>query len=242
MKQFAKQWLTDLLAAAGYEIRRNTPKPTGELASIAFKLFQLQNPNDLVLQVGASEGHFNDPIAELLLTGPNPALLVEPDPSNFAALEARYRNSPRIEVVNAAIGDIDGSTLLYTIKREGRWLESPHASQLSSFSRNHLLLHGVLENEIKTLSVPSLRVSTVLAAQSPRHLGFVMCDTEGYDRQVVEQILDIDLMPTFICFEFIHIMNDLSLLCQRLKERGYLILFDKQNCLAHKSDLLGFAA
>ena len=146
MKTLAKQWLTDLLAGAGYKIRRNTPKPTGELASIAFKLFQLTSTKDLVLQVGALEGRFNDPIADLLLTGPNPALLVEPHSSNFGALQTRYRNYPHIDIVNAAIGDIDGSTRLYTIKRKGRWLESPHASQLTSFSGKHLLLHGAREN------------------------------------------------------------------------------------------------
>lgn len=69
-----------------------------------------------------------------------------------------------------------------------------------------------------------------------------MCDTEGYDRQVVEHILDTDLTPTFICFEFIHIMSHLSLLCQRLKRQGYFMLFDKQNCLAYRRNLVAFAA
>jgi len=234
MKRRIRKSLNVWLSKAGYELKRIAPGPTGELANIAFRLFQLQHPNDLVFQIGASDGQFNDPIAELLRRGPNPALLLEPDPCNFAALVAHHRGFPHVKVVNAAIGETDGFLNLYTVRREGRWLNSPHASQLSSLSRRHLLLHGVLEKEIEAVRVPSLRVGAALDKHAKGNVGFVLSDSEGYDRNVVEQILDLGLRPSYVCFEFMHIMQDLPALCSRLEDCGYLLLFDKQNCLAYR--------
>lgn len=238
MKKQIRTCLNAWLTRLGYELKRIAPEPTGELASIAFRLFQIQHPDDLVLQIGASDGQFNDPIAKLLRNGPNPALLLEPDPCNFASLAAHYHNCPQVKIVNAAIGDTDGYSTLYTVKREGRWLHSPHASQLSSFSRRHLLLHGVLEKEIEAVGVPSIKVSSALDQHARGSVGFVLSDTEGYDQNVVEQILDLGLRPPYVCFEFMHIMQGLSALCARLKACGYLVLFDKQNCLAYRDTYL----
>ena len=232
-----KRTINHLLRSRGYELRRVQSESTGELASLAFGFFRFSFPAKLFVQIGASDGQFNDPVVVQVKSGPNPAILVEPVPRNFAALQANYANCPNVRLVQAAMSHNSGTQRFYAVKRAGRWAQSLHASQLGSFDRQHLLNHGVMPEEIDELEVPCQTFSTLLDRKEIQNVGFILSDTEGYDSRVVELALEAGCLPEFICFEFIHLRGNLGKTCQLLSRAGYRFLYDKQNCLAYRETM-----
>lgn len=234
---YVKKTINHFSRLGGYEFKRVRPDSTGELASLAFAYFKLRFPSKLFVQIGASDGQFNDPVVCQVKEGPNPAILVEPVPRNFAALQASYASCQHVRLVQAALSHKTGVQRFYAVKRIGRWAQSPHASQLGSFNRKHLINHGVLPDEIDEIKVPCQSFSTLLDPKEIPNVGFILSDTEGYDSQVVEFAIESGCLPEFICFEFIHLQDRLEKTCYLLSRTDYRYMYDKQNCLAYRESL-----
>jgi len=70
-----------------------------------------------VLQIGANDGYRDDPLYKIITTYRLPALLVEPIPSVFEALQRNYAGQPDIRFENCAISYQDGEQALYRVVR-----------------------------------------------------------------------------------------------------------------------------
>ena len=107
-----------------------------------------------IVKVGAYAGQVGDYLRQFLEQEEKvQAVLAEPDPVNFDNLTENLGEMPGVILVRAAVGSEEGPGIFHTVRSEGRWASSPLAGQLGSLTKEHLLRHGVLEEEI--LPIPS---------------------------------------------------------------------------------------
>lgn len=195
--------------------------------------------NTFVLQIGACDGKEDDPIHKYLIDGNVQAVLVEPMPHAFRKLQQTYGHLDNVRLVQSAIGRHDGESTIYSVKMEGRWATSSFAPMLSSFDRNHLLKHKILENEIEATNVRTMTLGSLFKSYSIDRVNFMMIDTEGFDAEVVGMLLAEGLFPDKVCFEHIHLdQESIDNLFVKLKTHGYSWVNDRQNTLAIKVSLV----
>ena len=192
--------------------------------------------NTFVLQIGACDGKEDDPIHKYLIDGNVQAVLVEPMSHSFQKLQQTYGHLDNVQLVQCAIGRHNGESTIYSVKTEGRWEASSFAPMRSSFNREHLLKHKILENEIEAASVKTMTLGTLLKSYQIDRISFMMIDTEGFDAEVVQMLLAEGLFPDKLCFEHIHLdQESIDGLFTNLKKHGYTWVNDRQNTLAIRS-------
>ena len=181
-----------------------------------------------VLQIGAYDGVANDSVADLLRDYAHVrAVLLEPQPQAFAALQQLWRDVPRITPIEAALATGCGERPLYVIADHRKHLH-PFAEQVASFSRAHV------ENECNryvwrpsedfVISVPVRTVDwrTLMVQHGPFDL--VAIDAEGYDGEILHQMDLSRQSPGLILYEHRHLDKHMRSQCIRLLERaGYLV-------------------
>ena len=60
-----------------------------------------------------------------------------------------------------------------------------------------------------------------------------MVDTEGFDAEIINMALDMDIPPNILCFEYIHLAkNEIFNLFNRLEKMSYKWIHDSMNSLA----------
>jgi len=198
-----------------------------------------KNSETLIIQIGACDGKEDDPLYQFLKQGETNAILFEPLPNSFSKLRKAYEGLSKIKLVNAAISRKDDEEKIYSVKNKGRWEGSSYAPMLTSFSKKHLLNHGVIESEIETIKVKTVRLSTFVKNNSIHKINLMIIDTEGFDAKIVEMMMEDSLFPDSICFEHVHIKSvDIKSLFKKLYDNGYRWISDVQNTLAVKNDKL----
>ncbi len=190
-----------------------------------------------VVQVGANDGMTHDPVYKFIKRDHWYALLFEPQPAVFHRfLRPVYRNYPRVNPINAAIGYEDGKAELYTIAfNHDRW-----ATGLSTFERSVLeatIKEGRLDKRLKRYGItPPKEVDDWIepieiavrsfASTMQEHridrIDLLMIDTEGFDHEVIKMVDLHAVKPAAIVFEDTHIAADDYRSCiERLGEFGY---------------------
>lgn len=171
-----------------------------------------------ILQIGASDGGLNDPIAHYLNQNQHDAILVEPLPESFKTLQKRYEACSRVKCLNVAIGNQSGEQTLYTISKDCPY----EAKQLSSFSKEHLRKNGVKERHIRAITVPTFSLPDLVESENFQSIDLLQVDTEGFDAEIVEMALKLASPPRWINFEHLHIPKPRRVrLCALLKKAGY---------------------
>ena len=213
------------------------PHATIDVCSVGLALASqgLEGQKLRLIQIGACDGSVGDPIMRYMESGkPVEAVLLEPIPSNFEALKKNYKGFSDVRLLNIAIGDSLGVSEIFMVKNEGRWKNSIWAPQWASFSRDHLIRHGVAQDEIVSIMVATMPLAGLISEVGffPH---FLMIDTEGYDANIVRMAIGLSQQPRFICFEHLHINpGDLGGLYEELGLAGYGWLHDRMNSLAIK--------
>ena len=228
------------IKAAQHDLQeaRRLPEPTFDVVQLALAWFIRSGQEGAFVQIGACDGATGDPVHELVASGKVRAILMEPIPATFQKLAATYDGTANVTLVQAAVGDRDGSLNLFKVKEGATSIEACWAFQLASFDKQHLVKHGVKEVDIETLAVPSLTLETLIAQNGIGRIGFLQVDTEGYDAEVVRMALRLAAPPPFINFENVHLAGGpgLDQLFEQLTAAGYSWVHDKWNTLAiHQS-------
>jgi FkbM family methyltransferase len=180
-----------------------------------------------VLQVGANDGHSDDPIASIVRSRGLRALMVEPVPVMFDLLTAYYRDQPGVVCENCAIGHEDGTATLYYVRPDPSLPE--YVRRLASFNRDVILKQRrVVPNigaYIETLRVPTLSLQTLVARHKIDHIDLLQVDTEGFDYEILKMLWATSLRPPIINFESAHLRRSEKLACaEMLKRDGYRYL------------------
>ncbi len=201
-----------------------------------------------IFQVGA-----NDPLGELILNGVEKirALLIEPQRTAYSRLSQRYRQSPHVTCLNAAIDKEPGSRTMYSIEpqavaqKTGRILDD----SIGSFDRQFVgrYLKRRLRNARPALSdfevealITEETVPTMTLKQAMEEAGILqpdvfLVDTEGFDGEIFWMALDAGLRPTLIQYEHKHLTADeRQNLSEPLMREGYQLWADRSDVWGQK--------
>jgi len=144
-----------------------------------------------VLDAGAANGSDNSNSYHLLMKGWN-GLLIEPEPIQFAALQALW-NRDGIELANTAIGLKAGKATFYACEQVSTMSEEFRDSCIKRF--------GVTYTET---TVPVKGLDTLLLQTygfTPFPIDFLTIDCEGMDLDVLATLSLHRYKPKLICLE-----------------------------------------
>lgn len=219
--------------------------PSANFDNIALVLhyFTQAKPGSVFVQVGANDGETSDSVHRFVKLGTMRSVLIEPMPATFAKLRAFYAGINGVDLVQAAIAPTVGVATIHSVYDRGRWLGNTWATQLASFDREHLLRHGILEDEIESSEVECLDFATLLRRQGLDRIDVLQVDVEGYDAEVVRMALELPTPPLVICFEFVQFVKSMdqravNSFYDQLRSKGYAWSHDRLNTMAVHQDFV----
>ena len=199
-----------------------------------------------VLQVGSYDGVSNDPVHELIRQYEHVrAVLLEPQPAPFAALEGLWRDNRRVTTLRCALADSCGERPLYVIA-EAHKHRHPFPDQVASFLRSQVeFAYGryawnAPPDAITSVAVPTLDWPTLVQLHGPFDL--VAIDAEGYDAEILQQIDFANVPPGLILYEHRCLSSAVQQRCEQfLADRGYVVRrINKADTLASRHGPPGF--
>lgn len=251
-KNWYKRFLFDLNVKSRFLVPafyRYLYRPTrGSFAEFIDRYSRSKGGKITVLQIGANDGFFHDPLYKFIRRDHWRGVLLEPQKKVYQDFLTRlHRNSDGIITMNAALDQTDGEKIIYKIAfSEARW-----ATGLTSFKRsviNEAIDSGhvarsahkegialpekredyIAEERVQCISLPSL-----MKMHSLSPLDWVQIDAEGYDYEIIKTI-DLYLhKPTVIAFEHTHLEPQEMEACYRhLDEHHYSIARIRENTVA----------
>ena len=209
----------------------------GDAQNLVLLEFARARPRATFVQVGAHDGHEQDPLRRHIQSRSWTGVMVEPVPYVFRRLQVAYANEPRIRLVNAAIAATAGTATLYHIPESDEEGLPPWYDALASFSREVIAKHNEfipdIENRIEPIEVPTVTFSDLCQQNGIDRLDVVQIDTEGYDYEIIKLIDLKCLAPTVLMYEYIHLSPEDRSDCERLLiDRGYELHSDGMNTMA----------
>lgn len=259
MKQFFKQGFKALrfrLSAQNHFLFKwyykyaYRPKPNSLAAHIDAFSRNAKQPV-FVLQIGANDGITHDPIHKFIKRDGWHGVLLEPQPLVFdTCLQPIYAQESNIETLNKALGQKDGTAILYNIGFSSkRW-----ATGLSTFNKSVLLKafedgriaqfakkYGEQiphdKNEwIKEEEIDVIAAKTLIKNHVPQAIDLLQIDTEGYDFEIIKLLL-AESKPGCIIFEHHHFDLETATECSSfLEKRGYSLKQFEGNTVAEKQE------
>lgn len=190
--------------------------------------FGRSHPRASFVQVGSNDGVRFDPISRQLRVRAWHGLMVEPLPWLFTRLEANFGGFRRLQLVNAAVGDHDGTQPLYHLApHEGPLGDlPPWYDALGSFRREVVLSHvGAIpdvEDRLRVTEVATLTFASLCERHGVDAIDLLHVDTEGYDAEILAMV-DLDRWrPAVVLFEHLHLGAAEHAAClDRLRAAGY---------------------
>lgn len=206
-----------LLRSAGVDIRRKPPaliRSNHELGmTVEFAAAHLDSRNRgrgvVLCQIGAYDGKSNDPIADAIERFQWRAILVEPQPVPFAALEDLYGRNPRVQLYNVAIAEADGCRRLHTVSATSGLPAWTH--QVASFDPAHVrkfqrYLPGVdVDGVVVSIEVPTWTFDTLLRRAGSPNVDVLQIDAEGYDLELLRMFNIPQRQPAIVNYEHEHL-------------------------------------
>lgn len=201
-----------------------------------------------VIQIGANDGLINDPINKFIKRDSWNGVLLEPQSFVFNNyLSKVYKKDRGITLLNAALGEKDGSAVLYKIGFcNDRWAhglasfnrEILEKSVKSGYARRKAIKEGIEipEEEEKLISeeeVTVLSPSTLMKENNINNIDLLQIDTEGFDFEVIKMFDIAKTRPSLISFESLHLSkNDYHTCISHLNNNGYLTKTIDANTIA----------
>jgi FkbM family methyltransferase len=194
-----------------------------------------------VLQIGANDGQYVDPIYPLLKKNPWRAVRVEPLPEPFAKLKALHEGDQRVMPVNCAVAETDGEATIYRFENHP---DVPLSLTVCASFDRRLLLRQVkhrpsLRKHVVGVKVPAYTVATLMGRCSLPRIDLLQVDAEGYDYRLIRTAFAAGVLPAIINFESWHLPVDEKRQCaQELADRGYnFATVGRDTVAAHQSIL-----
>jgi FkbM family methyltransferase len=193
-----------------------------------------QNYKDAsVVQIGAMDGlNFDDTRGFLNLYGWK-SLLVEPVPAIFNELKENFKDRTNYTFEQCAITENDGEIEMLTIPPDVIISEGLHPGY-KGMSAIYPLKNGFngesqRDIDIKTqfginITVPSLTFDSLLKKHNIEYFDILICDAEGYDWNIFNQLDLTKYRPKFIRLEYINLTDEEKILLKaKLAYYGYII-------------------
>lgn len=193
-----------------------------------------------LIQIGANDGVTNDPVRKIILDFKIPSLLIEPQPEIFKMLKTAYNGVPGVRFENCAVDKADGTKELFFV-RPGVTGYPAWATGIASFDKQTLLKHRRvlpdLENNLGKADVPAFTFTSLLKRHGIDSILLLQLDTEGYDFELLKDIIGLGFIPKLIQYEHKHLSFSDQAACRRLlSEKGYSFLSRKEDTIAIHKD------
>ena len=190
------------------------------LNKILTNIFEKKNITGLI-QIGANDGLSFDSINKFIKLHKTKSVLVEPIKEYFNQLKLNYKNCENIFFENLAISVNDQINYLYKVKTENLSKYGEHIKAINSYDFNHLIKHGVKKNHIIKEKIESISI-TKLFEKYDFNINLLLVDAEGYDADIVIDLLQNSNFKPIIIFEYVHIkLSTIKILKNLLKEKNY---------------------
>lgn len=168
-----------------------------------FKKVEIRN----LIQIGANDGVSFDEINFFIKKYKVESILIEPIKENFNKLKNNYKDLKFIKFENVAISCNDEINYLYKVSSKFNKYYDSHIPAIPSFNKKHLLNHGVKNSHIIKEKVNSLSIKELIKKYEIKKLDLFFVDAEGYDGNIVLDLLTQTELRPIIIFEYIHIEN-----------------------------------
>ena len=183
-------------------------------------IFQKQNINGLI-QIGANDGLRFDSINKYIKQYKTKSILVEPIKEYFDQLKKNYRSHENIFFENLAISVKNQINYLYKVKTIDLDKYDEHIKGISSFDFNHLIKHGVKKKHIIKEKIESTSIVKLFEKYN-FDINLLFIDAEGYDADIVIDLLENSNFKPIIIIEYVHIQSTtFKKLNNLLKEKNY---------------------
>ena len=231
-----------LLRGINFEIHNYVTAigPDARLLDLAVAACSTATFAPFVVQVGANDGQIADPVRHLILKYHLPGLLIEPMPDVFAQLLASYAGQSQLSFENAALWSNDGQCPFYRF-RPGTYA-NPLIKGMAGMSREVLARSATrhlpgMARQIEAIQVRTLSPGSLFAKHGVSRVDLLVVDTEGFDDQIIQLILDFGMTPSIIHYEHLHLAPDRQDACAGyLKDRGYSFARTRADTLALLGD------
>ena len=154
------------------------------------------------VQVGAFDGHANDPLHDLVVTHNWRGVLVEPQKRQFDRLQVTYASQQGLTFRNVAVGSRDEARPFYRLDDGApAW-----AQQMASFDpEEDAAPVAGMYSDIIADTVQCVTFETLL--EGVRHVDLLQIDAEGHDSELV-QLFDFERWtPRIVQFEHFHLSH-----------------------------------
>ena len=229
--------LKQLLAGLGLRVERlagrvsiDEPREAKLLRPVVRDMASRAGRRLTLIQVGANDGRWADPVHDLIDADLVEAVLVEPMPEPFERLAALHRGNPNVHPVNAAVAPREGVITLHAI-RDGSG--AYRFGKVTSSDRRLVVRHleemkarrDVRDTEtayVAEVQRPARTVSALMAERGWQTLDVLALDAEGMDWQIVEGLLAEGVDVTVIFLEVaLMSRSDYASFVLTLGEAGY---------------------
>jgi len=199
-----------------------------------------------IIQVGANDGKTDDFLSEIFNKQLD-AILIEPIIEAFEKLKENYKSFKNVKCLNFAVDLVNQEKTIYTtdIKDERYYQKKfkidniEFLDVLSSFDKNHLLKHGIKNEDISSKIINCITFKQLIQDYEYQDLDLLIIDTEGFDCILVNNFIDTIKAKPLIIFEWVHIEHSkLSLLLEKLKQNNYFFMKIGNDLIAYQKDFL----
>ena len=251
MKALIKEIANKLLLRLGARVISSkeyealTNSPFHRLPLLELLIGRLRDGSDrplFLVQVGANDGEVDDEFADIIADYSLNAMLIEPLPSCFEKLQAKYGDRPEIILENAAIGDGSGTTVIYKFDRDVE--NSYELTVFASFDKSHLERFKrelSLEAKIEEISPRIASVRELLEENRVEDCDILAVDAEGVDDEIVYTTVKEGVLPSMIVYEYINLsLERRHRISEFLAEHGYteFHLYGEMNSIAIRNRYL----
>jgi FkbM family methyltransferase len=240
-----KRLLQQILYKWGYrieKIREEVSCPIDIFDLVVRDWMAKNGPSLSFVQIGANDGKSHDPLRRYVEEFGWSGVLVEPIPALFAELKENYRGQPQLRFENAAIAREDGEATIYAVRRNSSFPD--WANELASFNKQVLLSHAPLvpglESHVEAVTVPAMRITTLLKKHGIAGIDILQIDTEGFDYEILKMFDFSAVRPKIIQFEHKHLTRDERPQCLKLLvSQGYRFAQLEHDTVAYIGEAAG---
>lgn len=200
-------------------------------------IFQKQIISGLI-QIGANDGLRFDNINKYIKQYKTKSILVEPIKEYFDQLKKNYIDCENIFFENLAISVNDQINYLYKVKTNDLGKYDEHIKGISSFDFNHLIKHGVKKKHITKEKIESISIVKLFEKYN-FDINLLFIDAEGYDANIVIDLLQNSNFKPIIVIEYVHVpLSTIKNFNNLLTEKNYRYFRINENLICIPNDIL----
>lgn len=180
------------------------------------------------IQIGANDGKKFDPIFLYVKRYGWSGIVVEPVPYVFEKLQKNYRKIHSVHCEASAIGEKNGSSFFYTLRKNEKDVLPLWYDEIGSFIKENVVKHKDripdIEKRIYAQKIKVMTLASLFKKYCFSSLDYLQIDTEGYDYYLLKQIPSLSFKPKIIVYKTRHLSSEKKDECKRiLTKEGYIV-------------------